>query len=83
MLYISTSTLTYFLSAAESVADILLKHPRIFEYIADEGQPFLVKGKARIQVSSQDSGIDHHCCSQVESITQDVQKGGAMPICCA
>ena len=34
-----------------SVADILLKHPRIFEYIAEEGQPYLVKGKARIQVS--------------------------------
>jgi len=35
---------------AGGVPDILLKHPRIFEYVTEAGKPYLVKGRARIQV---------------------------------
>ena len=43
-------TLLSHFPAEGSVADLLLKHPRIFEYIGAEGHPYLSKGKARIQV---------------------------------
>ncbi|KAG1672610.1 hypothetical protein FOA52_002090 [Chlamydomonas sp. UWO 241] len=35
---------------AGGVPDLLLKHPRMFEYIPEGSAPYLVKGKARIQV---------------------------------
>lgn len=44
------ATLLYHHLPEGSVADLLLKHPRIFEYKVEEGKPYLVKGKARIQV---------------------------------
>jgi hypothetical protein len=34
-----------------SIPDLLLKHPRIFEYKVEAGQSYLTKGKARIQVN--------------------------------
>jgi len=32
------------------VADLVLQHPRIFEYKVDETTTYLTKGRARIQV---------------------------------
>lgn len=43
----------------ESIPDLLLKHPRIFEYkLESEDAPYLVKGRARIQVDVLPVGPD-------------------------
>jgi hypothetical protein len=40
-------------SADESIPDLVLKHPRIFEYkLESQDASYLVKGRARIQVRS-------------------------------
>lgn len=42
---------TYRVPAAEGVPDLVLKHPRIFEYkLESPDAQYLVKGRARIQV---------------------------------
>lgn len=40
-----------------SIPDLLLKHPRIFEYKVEAGQSYLTKGKARIQVDVVPAGV--------------------------
>lgn len=43
---------------AEGVPDLVLKHPRIFEYKSEsEDSPYLVKGRARIQVNRVTQGL--------------------------
>jgi hypothetical protein len=42
--------LTYSYTADEGIADLVLQHPRIFEYKVDETATYLTKGRARIQV---------------------------------